>query len=135
MRKQEDIVITDEGRDKDKVFMITEMSAFDAEEWAIRAILALTNANADIGDIDPGMGMAAFAGKAFRALFSMHFQDAKPLLDEMMACIRIKPDPRNPNISRGLMEEDIEEVTTVFKLRMEVFRVHTGFSIPGSLSN
>jgi hypothetical protein len=132
-RKELDILIDDEGRDKGKTFHITEMSAYDAEAWAIRAILALTNANVELGqDFDPGMGMANFTGAAFRALLAMHYEDAKPLLDEMMRCVTIKPDPMHPNITRPLLENDTEEVKTLFRLRTAVLTLHTGFSLPGS---
>ena len=134
MRKTVDVEIFDEGRDKGKVFHIKEKSAYEAEEWAIRALLALSRANAEMADVDTGMGMAAFAGNAFKALMNMDFYEAKPLLDEMMTCVKIRPDPMNPQITRDLMPDDIEEVATLIKLRREIFNLHTGFFRPEGIS-
>jgi len=44
-----------------------------------------------------------------------------------MGCITIKPDPRNPAITRPLLDDDIEEVKTLLELRMEVLKLHTDF--------
>jgi len=131
-RKELDITIDDDGRDRGKVFHLREMSAWQAERWAIRALLALSKAGADIGGAEPGAGVAAFAATSFRALLSLDFADAEPLLIEMLECISIKPDPRNPNVVRALLPEDIEEVATLIKLRKEVFTLHVGFSQPGA---
>lgn len=47
-RRSIDIKIEDKGRDQGKLFKITEMSAFDTEEWAERTINAiLRNATPD----------------------------------------------------------------------------------------
>ena len=131
-RKEIDITIDDEGRDRNKTFHLREMSAWQAERWAIRALLALSKAGADIGGVEPGIGMAAFAATSFRALLNIDFYDAEPLLHEMMECITVKPDPRNLNVTRPLLPEDVEEVATLFRLRKEVFQLHVGFSQPGS---
>jgi hypothetical protein len=134
MRKEISITISEENRDKGKTFLIREMASLQAEKWAIRALLALGHANPDLADLDAGAGMAAFAGSAFRAMMSMQFEAAEPLLDEMLSCITVKPDVNNPNITRPLLEDDIEEVTTLMTLRREVFQIHVGFSLPGKLS-
>ncbi|MCI0152402.1 hypothetical protein KNO81_42165 [Paraburkholderia sediminicola] len=55
------------------------------------------------------------------------FHDAELLLDEMMGCVSIQPNPADPKIVRGLIPDDIEEVNTRVLLRREVFRLHTGF--------
>lgn len=134
MRKEIDIVITDgkpeTNRDHGKIFHIREMGAEAAEWWAIRAILALGQANPDI-EYDPGMGMQALAMIGIRSFFRLNPMDLKPLLDEMMACVTIKPDPKQPLFERMLLEEDIQEIGTRLRLRSEVFTLHTGFSMPG----
>ena len=51
---------------------------------------------------------------------------------EMFKCVRIYPDPRShPGVLRELVEDDIEEIATRVKLRMEVLNLHLGFSITG----
>ena len=51
----------EDGRDKDKVFLLTEMSATQGEDWAMRAILALMQANVDLPDGALELGMAGLA--------------------------------------------------------------------------
>ena len=48
MRKNSHIAIQDEGRDKGKVFVITEKSAIEADKWGIRALLALSKSGVPI---------------------------------------------------------------------------------------
>jgi hypothetical protein len=127
MRKTLNFTVTDEGRDKDKVFVITEMSASQAESWAIRALLALMNEGTQLPEGFDQMGMAGMAEVGVRALSNLRWETAKPLLDEMFACVKIMPDPKKPKVVRDLEENDIEEVVTRFKLRKEVFNLHAGF--------
>ena len=122
------------GRDAGKQFLITEMSAIKAEKWATRAILAMGRSGLDIPDNIRGAGMAAMAVLGLRTMLSMKWEDAEPLLDEMLGCIQIIPDPKkNPTFLRKLEEVDIEEVKTLFDLRLEVFALHTGFSSAADL--
>lgn len=130
MRREKDVKIEMEGRDLGKVFRITEMSAAAGEWWATRAFLALANSGADLGQVPEGAGMAGLALVGLRALGMIRAHDAKPLLDEMMACVKIVPDPdKNPGFARELVAEDIEEIATIVHLRSEVFELHTDFSI------
>jgi hypothetical protein len=96
--------VTDEGRDKDKVFVLTELPASKAESWAMRAILALMAGGVEL-----------------------KWEVAEPLLAEMWQCVQIMPDPSKTHIIRNLIEEDIEEIATRVKLRAEVWKLHTGF--------
>lgn len=45
----------------------------------------------------------------------------------MFECITIIPDPSKPNVTRALIEDDIEEVATRLKLRIEIFKLHVDF--------
>ena len=140
MRKELDYTVPDEGRDKGKVFHLTEMSPVRSEKWALRALRAAAKGGANIGEDILTMGVQGVVVTGITSLFSADFEDIEPLLDEMMACITFKPDPRNPQITRPLIEDDIEEVQTLLKLRMEVLKLHTDFfgsanpltSAPGS---
>ncbi|WP_174055459.1 hypothetical protein [Rhizobium rhizogenes] len=133
MRKEIDITITETGRDLGKTYHIREMPALRAEKWATRAFLAVAKSGVDIGQVGAG-GMQALAILGLEALMKLHFEDAEPLLDEMLECISIKPNPENPAIVRLLMEDDIEEVKTLFQLRKEVLGLHLGFSQAASPS-
>ena len=54
----------------------------------------------------------------------LHYDEVRPLLAQMMDCVRIKEEMA----TRELTPDDIEEVGTRLFLRGEVFKLHTGFS-------
>lgn len=133
-RKTEIYVVKKDNRDKGKRFLITEMPALKAERWATRALLALTKSGQDIGQVQ-GQGMAGIAVAALHGLQHLQFDDADPLMMEMMDCVQIIPDPRHPETSRPLVQDgeegdDIEEVETRLILKERIFRLHTGFFTP-----
>lgn len=123
-----------DGRDAGKEFLITEMPARAAHKWATRALLALINGGVDIPEDVASMGMAAIASMGSRVLTSIPVETAEPLLDELLACVEIVPDPSKPNVTRKLFDEDVEEFVTYFKLQKEAFLLHVDFLKPGSIS-
>lgn len=123
MRNVVDVTITADGRDAGKTFRITELSASAAEDWAIRALMAIARGGVEIPDGIP-QSLAGIAILGFKALAGMDPTIAKPLLDEMMSCVQVLT---SSGVARRPMEEDIEEVATRMQLRKEVFEVHTGF--------
>lgn len=123
MRKTAAITITAEGRDLGRQYLITELSASAAEDWAIRAFMAIAKGGMEIPDGVPA-SIAGIAILGFKALAGMDPTTAKPLLDEMMSCVQVLT---SSGIARKPMEEDIEEVATRLQLRKEVFELHTGF--------
>ena len=138
-RKEITVTIETEGRDQSKVFLIKELSAQKAEDWAARLLLALTRNGVQVPENVLDMGMAGIAAVGIRSIGGIPWDQAKPLLDEMMACVRIQPSPSRPNIIRALIDrgddgDDIEEITTRITLREAWITLHTGFSIAGFLS-
>jgi hypothetical protein len=131
MRKTLTYVVRDEGRDQGKSFLLTEMPADQAESWAIRAFLAMAKGGIELPEGIESSGFAGIAKLGLTLLLQMPFELAKPLLDEMMACVQILPNPNNPSVVRALIGDDIEEVATRIKLRKEVFGLHVNFSLPG----
>jgi hypothetical protein len=130
MRKSIPVTIQDEGRDKGKVFVLTEKSAIEADKWGIRAMLALSKSGVPIPAEFMEMGIIGVLAVGIHRLAGASFADVEPLLDEMLTCVEIMPTPERPDIVRKLLPDDIEEVKTLQTLRMEVFRLHTGFSPP-----
>lgn len=137
-RREKLVPITDEGRDKGKLFVIVEMPASQGEWWAIRALLALTRAGVEIPENLKGAGWAGLAVLGFRGLLGLKDEDVRPLLEEMWtSCVGIIPNPQDQRIRRGagpmsvgpLVENDAEEVMTRLQLRAEAFTLHTGFSM------
>lgn len=131
-RKIKTVRITEEGRDKGKTFFITEMPTTKAEKWAMRAFLAMARSGIDIPDEITKAGLAGLATFALRAVAGLNFVEAEPLMDEMMHCVQLQPDPLHPEVLRALIPDDIDEVKTLFTLRKEVMELHTGFSVPAA---
>jgi hypothetical protein len=134
MRKTATVTITAEGRDKGKMFAITEMSADASERWALRAFFALMNTGIEIPADIAESGMAGIATMGLAALGKLPYYAAEPLLDDMWACVQAVPNPASPGTVRALVDEDIEEVATRLQLRKEVFALHTDFFTAASTS-
>ncbi len=128
-RKTAEVTMDKPDRDHGKVFILTEMSAAQAERWGIRASGVMARAGLDVPD---GGGMLAFAAMGFRAFLAGPFEETEPLLKEVMDCVTIKTEVMPQG--RALVEEDIEEVATRLRLRDEVFELHVGFSLASVLS-
>ena len=126
-RKVAQYRVEDAGRDQGKVFVITEMSAAQAESWAMRVLFALMASNTEIPDNFAELGMAGLAELGMKSLSGLKWEVARPLLEEMLQCVQFIPDPSKTHVVRALVESDIEEVMTRLKLRAEVFKLHTDF--------
>ncbi len=142
-RRSATVAINDpKSRDSGKVFRVTEMSADAAERWAIRCLLAFANAGARLpeGVLESGMAgiQATIPGlliQGIRSLAGLHYEDAAPLLDEMLGCVEYKaPGTESYFALRGAGITQIEEVATLWKLRYEVLQVHVNFSLADALS-
>lgn len=132
-RKTTRITITEEGRDKNKNFILTELPADQAERWAIRAMLGMAQSGADISPEVMAGGMASLAAMGMQALLGARWEILEPLLDEMWECVAFEITRGAPlqNIFPGLNSQ-IEEVKTRFALRMAVLGLHMDFFIPGA---
>ena len=125
-RKTAEVVIDADGRDKGRAFIIMEMSAADAEAWAIEALGVMLKSGVDIPESALATGMAGIAVYGVRSLLAGPYAEVGPLLERLMACVKIK-EPALP-LGRSLTPDDIEEISTRFRLRDEVIKLHTGFS-------
>ena len=122
--------VTDENRDKGKVFIITEMSPRAGHSWATRALFAIMNGGVDIGEGTLNGGFAELASVGLKALGKVNPQIGQPLFEELLTCVQVMPDPSKPSLLRDDWEADVEETATFFKLQYEVLKLHTGFSMP-----
>ena len=123
-RKETIVTITAEGRDKGKAFLITELPASEAEEWAMRAMFSLMNAGVEIPENIAEAGTAGLFALGLTTMSKLPFEAARPLFDKMMECVQIKLA-----VPRSLIESDIEEVLTRLTLRKAVWDLHTDFFI------
>lgn len=126
-RSQINFTITDPGRDMGKTFVLTEMSAAQCESWAMRALLALMGSGVTVPEGFERMGVAGIAQLGLKALSGLKWEIVEPLFAEMFECIKFMPDASRPQITRPVMDEDIEEVKTRLTLRVEVWKMHTDF--------
>lgn len=150
MRKTRTVTITGEGRDRGKVFVLVEMPASRAEEWAMRALEAI----AKNSEVPAGLAEAGMLGifvLGLKPVLSAPFAMLKPLLDEMFErCLLYAPDSSKLETLRGnstislpdgrrpvgpILEEDIEEVATRVWLRDQIVELHTDFSVAAALSH
>lgn len=137
MRKTVEVVVREKNRDEGKTFLITEMSAYDAESWANRAFLALSEASLDLPPGLEGGGMPAFM-EIVRLFGHVRFPTLKPLMDELLDCVAVQPDPTNKAFTRALVRgqagnDDVEEVSTYQLLRQEVASLHVNFTMAASV--
>ncbi|MCG3102246.1 hypothetical protein MAQ58_22875, partial [Enterobacter sp. DRP3] len=88
----------------------------------------------EIPDDFEGAGMAGIAAMGVQALQGLRYDDVKPLWFEMMECVQIIPDPVRSEVVRGLVADDIEEISTRLHLRKEIVELHVNFSRLASLS-
>lgn len=122
-------------RDCGKTFQITEMSAARGAEWATRVFLAVANTNVDLPPGVIGSGMEGVARMGLRALFSIPYERASPLLAELIGCVRRVEDPRHPFPRTLVIDpgnpdgDDVQEIATTFLLYGEVFELMSGFSV------
>lgn len=133
-RKKLTHTIESEGRDKGKVFLITEKSALDAERWARHALISAVSAGANIPQdaVDAGAaGLATLAPLAFGILVQVPAAESDALMASLDECIQRIPNASNPNVVRPTIPDDIEEVGTLFELRKQALMLHVNFSQAG----
>ena len=139
-RRENHFTVSDEkSRDYKKTFKIVEMSAWDAEDWALRVLLALVKAGAELPPElserinNKEVGISDIAMLGLGALKGLQYQDAKPLLDDMMNCVLVCVP--NVPIPRDLTQDDVEEVSTIAELRKRVMSLHLNFSQAADTQN
>jgi hypothetical protein len=115
------VTIGPEGRrDAGKVFRLTLQPRPQLKRFMERLTVALQRDGIHLGQ---EVAEAAHRVVAAQGAVSASFADMQGLLDEMMACVRIVPDPRHPVVSRKLADDDIQELRTRLHLRMEWMRL------------
>ena len=119
------------GRDSGKEFIIRELPATQGEWWGIRALMALSRGNNDLGFDPATAGLYELAMLGLKGLPYANAAEIKPLLDEMMTCVSHRPDP-SKDLTRSIVPDDIEEIQTLLDIRQEWLSLHMGFLKPGA---
>ena len=127
-RKQIEITITDENRDRGKSYRITEMPHAKAQEFTDRVFFAAMNCGVKLPGEIGQIGMAELWAAGLSMADKIPYDWARPLLEMLMECVDI---PTDVGVYRKRVESDIEEITTVFRLRTEALKLHFGFFAAG----
>ena len=133
MRQEKRITIEDRGTKLD--FVIREMSATQLEDWTMRACLVLAGAGSDIpagGGVE-GIGKY-LAEHGLVAVGNVDYAKAKPLLDEMLGCCFRVVDRMEEKVTPETADAYVSDMSTLFKLRLEAFKLNFSFFGNGGLS-
>lgn len=122
----------EEGSDKGKVFLITEMPLLEADRWAwslghgmMKGGLDVDQININKMDVKTVGGILEFAKLGVAALGNIERDTLFELLDELTdKCIRIVTES---GVTRDLVDGDVTALKTLNYLRMEAVKLHIGF--------
>lgn len=120
MARKELIWTATVGRDNGKKFQITEMSARAGHAWATRLMLALMGSGAEIDDDIAERGLAGLATVAMSAIGKVAPDVAIPLMDELLDCVQSVQEKG----VRKWIDDDFEEIATIFQLQKATFDLH-----------
>jgi hypothetical protein len=128
MRNELVVKITDDNRDKDKTFLIVEMSAYDLEWFAVRTFQALGTSGVPVSPDVVQAGALGLVLLGYQTFIGSAPPAVKPLMDEMLQCVWSHPQsdvrvPWNPQL--------VEEISTLKLLREKWLFLHTGFTLAG----
>lgn len=122
-----------ENRDASKAFLVTEASAVQAEEWGLRAIMALGTSGFIVPQEMADAGLIGLALVAYQAFMGAREEAVLPLWREMLpACVQYKAPTEAASGADILMPWSpglVEEVSTLMLLRQQILEVHTGFTL------
>ena len=126
MRKE--TVVTIEDRCNPLTFTSREMPATQLERWIIRAMLLLAGSEG----LEGLSGGVENAGKylsehGLKALANVEYEKAQPLLDELLACCARTDAGIEQRCTPDSVDGYIEDVRTLFKLRVESAKLNFGF--------
>lgn len=128
-RKEIPFIVEEEGRDKGKEFLITEMSAWDADTLAQDIFRAMGDSN--YSSIPPdviAMGCAGLATVGLSVISASSPEVARQLRDRLMSTVDIvitNDGKRQQRKVNGAL--DFEEVSTIRSLLDKVFQVNFDF--------
>lgn len=128
-RKEIPFIVETEGRDKGKEFLITEMSAWDADSLAQDIFRAMGDSNYSSIPADViAMGCAGLATVGLSVISASSPEVARQLRDRLMSTVDIiitNDGQRQQRKVNGSL--DFEEVSTIRTLLDKVFQVNFDF--------
>lgn len=132
-RRTKNVTITDDGRDKGKTFILTEMPSDEGELWATLALELLEKAGFIVPKEVKEGGMSGLAVTAYPFTFATGRALQTPELDGMWKYVQYQPKTEGVPPQKLFAGNDcqIQEWTTRLKLRVEFVQLHTGFFTRG----
>lgn len=119
-----------ENRDAGKVFIVMEVDAVQAEEWGLRALMALGTGGIQIPPELLSLGILAIPLVGYQVFMGAKEEAVLPLWREMLpACVKIKHSDSNFEKFNPANANHVEEVSTLLELRKTVLELHTGFTL------
>lgn len=127
MRNKIQIQLIDDGTPLD--FEITQMSATRKESWILRALLLLSEGagriNIDLSGESDINGLMSELGKKGLGIFSgITPEKVQPLLDDLLACCSRVMGQSRQLCTPATVDGYISDVKTLFRLRVESFKVN-----------
>lgn len=128
-RKEIPFIVEEDGRDKGKEFLITEMSAWDADSLAQDIFRAMGDSNYSSIPADViAMGCAGLATVGLSVISASSPEVARQLRDRLMSTVDIiitnDGQCQQRKVNGSL---DFEEVSTIRSLLDKVFQVNFDF--------
>ena len=149
MARKTKTVTIESGRDNGKSFLVTEMPVTKADKWANTALLAMMRGGVDVGGVNFGLisntlmlsdapkidvtgGMLELARISIAGLGNVTETVGQALLDQLIEdCVQVVPTggAARPMLS---IDDEIEDLKTLWTLRKEAFILHIDFLADGS---
>ncbi len=127
-RREVIYIVEDETRDKGKEFIITEMSAWSADELAQDVFRAMGDADFSSIPADViAMGCAGLATVGLSVLSASSPEVSRQLRDRLMETVQIAITHGGKRQVRSAKPIDFEEVATIRKLLDQVFKLNFDF--------
>lgn len=130
MRRERTVTIqkpaSGENRDAGKVFVVKEVDAVQAEEWGLRALMAIGTSGIQIPQELLSLGILAIPLIGYQVFMGSKEEAVIPLWREMLpACVSIR---HSDAVVQPFDRSQVEEVSTLLELRKTILELHTGFT-------
>ena len=123
----------------DVTFVVSKMPLIQGDRWANRVALALcrggvdvsgfVGGSTDLSDIKGMIDIVGITNTALKALGGIDDDEAQALLDELLNYIKVKlSDGSTRSI---VLESDVKDIQTLWKLRIEAIKINLDFLMAG----
>lgn len=127
-RKEIPFIVEDDNRDNGKEFIITEMSAWDADELAQDLFRSMGESGFSGIPADViAMGCAGLATLGLNVISAASPEVARKLRDRLMSTVQIVIAHEGSRQVRTVKPVDFEEVSTIRQVMDKVFKVNFDF--------